>query len=338
MARITQSTDLFFPVTTQPIFTHCPRDGQKPATKIKDKKAVINDRTGEVLGIVGKDYSLITNEEARHYARVCARQVFRETKEDEWELLAVDAPPSARYCHLDLVHNTAKLDFAYLMVGTREGVPDTYGPFVRVTNSYNGRRALRFTIGCYRKTCSNGLTARRNIISFSFAHARKDIGTRIAFKVDHDRVRAMQQEFRSAFRILQKYRIDKGDGRRLVHAILAIRKPKDLMRKRPAGAGTHRRAAWRDWLCLEDHVEQLYQGYSLHLGDNAYSALQAATDLASRPLDNACLRRDRNSLQRLAGEWMIDFRRQCRKGSFDLSEYLGRPTHAHEKHAAAGRL
>ncbi|MDE0175191.1 MAG: DUF932 domain-containing protein [Defluviicoccus sp.] len=333
MPRITNVEELFFPVETQPIFTRPAGSHLGMEIPISNRMAILNGRTNEVLGVVSKDYRLVTNREACDYARKCAQAVFEDTTEDEWEIFAVDAPPSATYCHVDLRHRTGKLDFGYVMVGTREDVPDNYGPYIRVTNSYNAQRALRFTIGCYRKVCANGMTAPGDIISFSFAHTRDKIQSDITFVVDHDRVRKMQQEFKAAFDGLRRYEFARKHGRKLVQTILAIRRPRNAIEEE-----SNFNAFQSDWFRLEGYIDSLYGKYADRLGDNAYSALQAATELASHPLENLCLRKDKNTLQRLAGEWMVDFQRQCAEQAFDLSEYLGRSTHTHETLATSGRV
>ncbi len=334
MPRITNVEELFFPVETQPIFTKPSGNHSGMEIPISNRMAILNGRTNEVLGVVSKDYRLVTNREACDYARKCARAVFEETTEDEWEIFAVDAPPSAIYCHVDLRHRTEKLNFDYVMAGTREGVPDTYGPYIRVTNSYNAQRALRFTIGCYRKVCANGMTAPGDIISFSFAHTRDKIQSDIAFVVNHDRVRKMQREFKDAFDGLRRYEFPKEHGKKLVQTILAIRVPKNARKEEDSNFN----AFQRDWFRLEGYIESLYRKYADQLGENAYSALQAATELASHPVSNLCLRKDKNTLQRLAGEWMVEFQRECEKQTFNLSDYLDRSTHAHETLATSSRV
>ena len=69
----------------------------------------------------------------------------------------------------DSGRRTASLDFGEIQPGKR---PEAFGPFIRVTNSYNGLRALAFDIGFYRKVCRNGLIAPDTIVQFKFATAK----------------------------------------------------------------------------------------------------------------------------------------------------------------------
>jgi hypothetical protein len=67
----------------------------------------------------------------------------KRTSSSEWEAKAVDAPSTGGHCCIDLVHNSTILDFSLV---SPAGRPDVFGPFIRVTNSYNGLRALAFDI------------------------------------------------------------------------------------------------------------------------------------------------------------------------------------------------
>ena len=59
-----------------------------------------------------------------------------------------------------------------------------------------------------QKVCANGMTARGDIISFSFAHTRDKIQSEIDFVVNQKRVRNMQQEFKSAFDALRRFEFE----------------------------------------------------------------------------------------------------------------------------------
>jgi hypothetical protein len=73
--------------------------------------------------------------------------------------------------------------------------PEAFGPFIRVTNSYNGHRALTFDIGFYRKVCKNGLILPDTIIRFKFVHSRRAIGEAIRFDIAHERLAKLRAGF-----------------------------------------------------------------------------------------------------------------------------------------------
>ena len=115
----------------------------------------------------------------------CCRTVFPETKPSEWEVRATDAPGTGGHCFIDLAHNSTNLDFTFVPARDR---PDAFGPFIRVTNSYNGQRALAFDIGFYRKVCRNGMILPESVIRFKFTHARTEIGETVRFEIAHEKL------------------------------------------------------------------------------------------------------------------------------------------------------
>ena len=46
------------------------------------------------------------------------------------------------------------------------------------------------------------------------------------------------------------------------------------------------------------------------------------TDIASHPIDNRYFRRDMNSMQRLAGNWINSFQEELKRPDFDPEKYL----------------
>jgi len=154
MPRLTQVDDVLFPVEEHPVFVSVPTESGERRLSVPEKKAIVNKKTNRVLGVVSRGYRLVTNREALDWAYQCCQTAFPETKPGEWEVKATDAPGTAGHCFIDLVHNSAALDFQFVPAKDR---PDAFGPFIRVTNSYNGLRALAFDIGFLRKVCKNGL-------------------------------------------------------------------------------------------------------------------------------------------------------------------------------------
>jgi hypothetical protein len=152
MARLSQLDDVLFPVGEHPIFASVEDPPSEKLILVRDKKAIVHGTTGRVLGIVSRSYRLVSNRQALSWAQQCCRP---ETKNSEWEVKAIDGPSTTGYCHIDLLHNLATLNFSLTSPQGRS--PDVFGPFVRVTNSYNGSRALAFAIGFARMVCSNGV-------------------------------------------------------------------------------------------------------------------------------------------------------------------------------------
>lgn len=178
-----------------------------------DLQVIVNSKTEDVLGVVSRSYRLVTNREALEMAAQCCRAVFPETKASEWEVKAADAPATAGYCHIDLVHNSTALDFSFVAATDR---PEAFGPFIRVTNSYNGLRALAFDIGYYRKVCRNGLILPGSIIRFKFVHSRRGIGETVNFDIAHDRLAKLKADLGDLFGTLRECKMPRADFGALV--------------------------------------------------------------------------------------------------------------------------
>lgn len=218
--------------------------------------------------------------------------------------------PRPRVRHLDLFHNSTALDFSSVPAHQR---PEAFGPFIRVTNSYNGLRALAFDIGFYRKVCTNGLIVPRSIIRFTFNHLRRDIGETIGFEIAHERLEEVRNSLSKSFDSLRICAVAREDFEPLVCSVLLLKPPKPW---KP----NSRKA--QEWEALNSHVTRMNDRYAHDLGENAYAVFNTITEFASHPPDNQCVHRDRNGFQRLAGTWINAFPEECRRPDFSVAEYL----------------
>lgn len=310
MARLSQLEDILFSVEEQPIFAIVQSKFGERRISIPEKKAIVNQSSGRVLGVVSRGYRLVSNREALDMAYDCCRAVFPDTKPVEWEVCTTDAPASGGHCFIDLIHNTANLDFTFVPA---EGRPEAFGPFIRVTNSYNGLRALSFDIGYNRKVCKNGLILRESAIRFKFTHMRRDIGETVQFKIPQDKLARMKANIGEYFNRLKSYDITRSQFEPLMRAVLLVRKPEHAEHK-PKFAD--------DWDKLENHIKEMCDRYAVDLGENAYAVFNAITEFASHPPENRCVFRDRHSFQRRAGYWLTDFTSESSLPEFDLQRHI----------------
>ena len=81
-----------------------------------------------------------------------------------------------------------------------------------------------------------------------------------------------------------------------------------------------------EWDSLREHIGELCDRYAKELGENAYAVFNAITEFASHPPTNHYVRRERHSLQRMAGAWLHSFSEQCRRPDFHLASYIGELT------------
>ena len=310
MPRLTKLDDVLFPVEEHPIYVSIKDKISDRRLPVPEKKAIVNAANHRVLGIVSRAYRLVSNREALEMAHECCRTVFPETKDGEWEASAVDAPGTAGYCCIDLAHNSTALDFSVVPPNQR---PDVFGPFIRITNSYNALRALSFDIGFFRKVCKNGMILPETIITFKFTHLRRDIGEKIQFTVAQDKLVKFRTAFSESMTGLRNCKVPRPQFDTLIRSVLALRPPQ---RMEPESREAD------EWQTLGAHLGEMSNRYASELGENAYAAFNTITEFASHPPENRCVHRDRHSFQRLAGTWLTNFAPRCRQPDFKLDDYL----------------
>jgi hypothetical protein len=310
MPRLNQLKDILFPVEEHPVFVSMKTASGEQRLPVPGKKAIVNRDSGRVVGVVSRGYRLVSNREALDMACECCRAVFPETKPGEWEVRATDAPATGGHCFIDLAHNTTTLDFTFVPAKDR---PDVFGPFIRVTNSYNGLRALAFDIGFYRKVCKNGLILPGSVIQFKFTHLQREFGRTIRFEIAQERLAKLKASFAEYLNVLKECAVSREQFERLMFAVLLLHKPKS------AQDGNRES---EDWEALEKHVKAMCDRYARELGETAYAVFNAITEFASQPPENRCIYRERHSLQRRAGVWLNEFSRVCHEPGFDLEKHI----------------
>ncbi len=309
MRRACNLDELMFPVEEHPVYANVLIGGQRRNLLIRDKKAIVNMRTGTVTGVVGRNYCLVTNRQALDWAYQCCAAAFPNTKVSEWSVSKCDAPANGGHCFIDLAHQSAALDFALVPAKER---PEIYGPFIRVTNSYNTMRALSFDIGFHRKVCSNGLILPQSIIHFYFTHNQSSLHSGIDFHISHEQMEQLQSWMTGFMRELMECRLEREKFRPLFCNVLHLR---------PSRNEKVREKQEKDWKVLSCEIDRLCDQYANELGENVYAVFNAITDFATRPLENACIRRDRHTFQRLAGQWLHHFHSECRLANFNAADY-----------------
>jgi len=306
--------DLLFPIEEHPVFVSVKLDGGERRLPVPERKAIINAATQRVLGIVGRDYLVVTNQQALDLGRQCCKALFPDTSAAEWQVDAVDAPRTASYCHIDLVHNSGAVDFSWVPAKAR---PEVFGPFIRITNSYNLLRALVFDVGFHRKVCRNGLIVPQTVVRFRFSHERRQLRD-IRFDVHREELATVTRTFRESMSGLAECPIPKELFPSLVCGVLCIRPPD--------GGSAATTAALKAWHALTDEITASSVQYIAELGPNAYSLLNTITDFASLPPENLWIRRDRHALQRLVGSWLAHLQTECRKSDFDITAHVKKLT------------
>ena len=302
-SRKTDLREVLFPVEMRSL--HFLDDDHRPVP-VESHRAVVNTDTGEHLGVVGSGYRLVANEEALKFARQCASELFGAAHAN-LEIFNIYTPPRPNFCRIDLIHK------GYEVNVFRQEV---YLPFLRLTNSYNARRALRFDIGYCRKLCLNGVIFESEVIEFRFPHSRELIPETLSFKLGKERMEVVRKRFGARVERLLSCAVDKAVAVPLFFKAMSLPLPKS--------SDDYRGRAEELFEPLKSSAESLVEKYAEEMGANAYALFNALTDFASRPPGLRDFRRAEHSMQAQAGRWLREFDDLHQANPKpNLTEYLG---------------
>ena len=293
---------IMFPVEQVDVFAET-EPGRRD--RVADKKAIVNTDTRTVLSVVGRRYGLLENRRALELARKCCIAAFPNTAPVGWYVDDIEAPISGGHCRVDLRYDGDVVAYDWSF---SETVQDHYHPFLRVTNSYNASRVFSIHFGFTRIRCMNSVIAEESV-RVSLAHTR-DIESRIEKEISEAKFQRAASRFERFLKPLGRAAIPRGRFRPIIQSVLEIHKPE--------GLPDDRQEAWRH---LERILDRTSDTYVRQFGETAYALLNAITDLATRPptkeqVGYSFIRRERHSLQLLAGRWVAEFSRSLgRQGS-----------------------
>ncbi|MEQ1853453.1 MAG: DUF932 domain-containing protein [Chthoniobacteraceae bacterium] len=254
---------------------------------------------------VGSGYRLVTNEEALKFARQCASELFGAAHSN-LEVFNICIPARPNFCRIDLIHK------GYEVNVFRQEV---YLPFLRLTNSYNASRALRFDIGYCRKLCLNGVIFESEVIEFRFPHSRMRIPETLDFKLGKERMETVTKKFGARAERLLGHGIERSTAVPLFFKALELPLPKT-----PDDLRNRREELFEP---LKLNAESLIEKYSEEMGSNAYALFNAVTDFATRPSGLRNFRRAEHSMQTQAGRWLREFDELLQKNPKPaLADYL----------------
>ena len=312
MARITDIESLLFPVKLHPLFTKITVNGHTYTIEVPNNKIVVNNISGNLLGVVSSNYKLITNHEAIELGKKCIKELFSSFEAKNVEIFKVDAPSTASYCHIDLVHKGHIMN-----LWDENKQSDFYIPYIRVTNSYNTSRALRFDVGFCRKICLNGIIFESQTIKFTFSHVKYKLDKDISFSLKAGKLEALFKKFASYVNELTKFEITHNNSMNLITTLFGIKDKENI-------DFSNKKERKSEYEYLIANIEDKLSKYIGELGENGYSLFNVITDIASHPVNNRYFRRDMNSMQRLAGNWINSFQNEIKQASFNIEDYLKR--------------
>lgn len=296
-----------FPVEEAPVFVAVGRGNERKNIHVPSKKAIMDGETGRVIGIVGQGYKVFTNQQAIDLCQTFCREAFPDTAASEWVCEMGDGPGTRSWAALDIRHRTHTMN----LMAIEGGPSDTYTPFARITNSYNGSRALRIDIGFMRKHCENGIIFEEHAAKIRIPHTREGIHS-LKIASPFKDMAELCGKFSEAIQGVRNIAVTPDEAGQLVRQVIGW----------PGLAENAKPAQRMDQAELDADLDSRLRGYLKELGANAYAAFNTMTDIAARPPESNRFRRDRPGLERRAGAWLRDFRALSTQPGFTIPGHL----------------
>ena len=186
MARNTNINELLFPVSYQSIYLE---NQNKPISGFKAITRDVGKQSEATISIVSDNYMLITNQEALDMGRSIHQRLFPNATTNSFEVFNIIAPKTMSSCHIDIIDKNYSINI---------GKSETYLPFVRIQNSYNRTRPLRFDIGFCRKLCNNGAIFEKGIVSINLIHSKHSFKGLDPRKIEITHLKKFEEDFRKS--------------------------------------------------------------------------------------------------------------------------------------------
>jgi len=289
--RRTDLNTVYFPVSFKNLYFEENSLFDRGMVPVPQFRAVVNLANAQPLGVVSRDYRLVTNKEAVGLGEKAFKQLFNAEDLSELEVFNIIAPDNGSYCHIDLIHQSYEVNVFR---------SEVYVPYVRITNSYNKSRALRFDVGFVRRLCNNGVIFEKETISFSYPHTKRSVRSDIEFKIENDRLIRLSKTFTNYMLGLDRCYVEQRFALPMMCKALDLRF--DIIAKDD-------RKREREREKLEKFVssaEPLVERYFAELGHTAYAVFNAITDYSSHFHTGTQVIRT-NALQTRAGKWVTEF-------------------------------
>jgi len=275
-------------------------------TELKRHLAVVDVERDAVFAVVTDDYELVTNQAAFELAGMVMRKVFHTTSMQDMVCFNLTMPKTRSFCHIDLIRRGC--DFS-------PWDQDKWTAFLRISNSYNRTRLLRFELGFCRWICMNGMIFGRKSIEFSYSHTRRGVNKVDRFDDNIGDIRKLEAELIEALHQLKRYYVPESRMLPILCRAFDVEVDDSVQEK---SRRTH------DLREMRAHVKVLTHRYFSEMGPHGYAALNVLTDFASRPIGVISPEAMMHGYQQKTGEWMDEFVSAIKDPSFTFEKYLGR--------------
>ncbi|WP_395143704.1 DUF932 domain-containing protein [Armatimonas sp.] len=293
--------NVLFPVSLEDVFAQLANN----VTLDTFHKAVVDIERKRVMTVVTDRYKLITNAEAIQRGENIFREVFSQPTIEAMELYNVITPSTRTFCHVDYTLKGYTFSFES---------NDKWLPFLRVTNSYNKTKPLRFDFGFCRAICRNGMIFNPKQVTIKRYHMGTQSQAHDLAGVDLSVIKKMEVHFLEKLNNLKRFAVPPNMMLPLTCKALQIQVTEEQVNK-PRACDLIK--------VFGTQVQKLTNQYFNELGHNGYAALNVLTDMATRPegigFSNTA---QIHSLQSHCAFWIDDFIISIKQDSFEFPKYI----------------
>ncbi len=314
--KIEDIKDAFFPVDRRPVYTTSSKKDSN-LIELPGHFAIVDAENEKAFSVVTGDYELVTNQEAYDFAAKIMSQVFQATGLNDLECFNIIMPKSRSFCHIDLAKKGSEF---------KPWQDDKWVAFLRITNSYNRTRLLRYELGFCRWICKNGMIFGKKSIEFSSAHIRGNVSRIHNFENNIGLIREIEATMTKKLHHLKRFYVPQKDMLGILCKTFSI-KPPEPPETPPNKTDSDQTNAYEAQknraIKLRNFARSLINEYFEDMGPHGYAALNVLTDFATYPEGLTGGVNRVHSLQTKCGEWIDEFVESIQKPDFSFDEYLG---------------
>lgn len=294
-----------FDVVEKPIFFQS--DDGEAFKKLTTHRAIVDVERDNTLAVVTGKYELITNQEAIKRGERIFSQVFDIIKIEDLQCLNIIMPKTRSFCHIDFIHKDS--DFS-------PWEKETWTAFIRVTNSYNRTKPLKYELGFCRWICKNGIIFGAKSIEVKTNHnygAKEKTERQVENLPD---IKALEEEFAQKLICIKDVKFNKELLFPLVIKVF------DINADLSTGSFKSKFNKIEKLSKLRLHIDSISVNYVNEYGETAFSAFNTLTDFATRPVSVVSPVGKVNSYQSTCSVWLEEFTSICTKKDFNAELYL----------------
>ena len=297
MSRNTDLSSITFPVKLEPLYLK----DNRPVPKFF---AVVNENNKHIFSVVTKNYKLIPNEQAIELGKKCLQNIFESADINDLEIFNIIAPKTYSFCHVDIIHKDYNINI---------WAQEAWLPYLRVTNSYNKTRTLRFDLGFCRELCDNGVIFESETMSLQYNHTHNEVQSDNVIITNFHKLKKLEVQFIERMNNLQRFHVPPKYIPALLCKIFHLNIKLDAEDEKDQNFRDH----------FYHTAFALTNTYFKEFGQNGYAALNVISDFASRPEIYMNPNLYINRYQKLTGNWINTFINEIKKSDFKFENYLG---------------